>query len=106
SNRLLGRWCCRPSAEPRSDSERCKARVNIRPMRQVVLDTETTGSEAKEGHRCIEVAAIEIVGRRITERRFHQYVNPERDSDDGALAVHGLNKHFLADKPKFNDIPG
>lgn len=75
-------------------------------MRQVVLDTETTGLEAKEGHRVIEVGAIEIVGRRITERRFHQYVNPERDSDDGALAVHGLNKHFLADKPKFNDIAG
>jgi len=75
-------------------------------MRQVVLDTETTGLEAKEGHRIIEVGAIEVVGRRITERRFHHYVNPERDSDEGALAVHGLTRNFLEDKPKFPDIVG
>ena len=73
-------------------------------MRQVVLDTETTGLEAKEGHRIIEIGCIEIVGRRVTERRFHQYVNPDRDSDEGALAVHGLTRHFLEDKPKFADI--
>jgi DNA polymerase-3 subunit epsilon len=73
-------------------------------MRQVVLDTETTGLEAKEGHRIIEVGCIEIVGRRITERRLHYYVNPERASDDGAIAVHGLTDEFLADKPKFADI--
>ncbi|HQR56126.1 MAG TPA: DNA polymerase III subunit epsilon [Burkholderiaceae bacterium] len=72
--------------------------------RLVVLDTETTGLEAKEGHRIIEVGAIEVVGRRITERRFHHYVNPERDSDEGALAVHGLTRHFLEDKPKFAEI--
>jgi DNA polymerase-3 subunit epsilon len=75
-------------------------------MRQVVLDTETTGLEAKEGHRIIEVGAIEVVGRRITEQRFHHYVNPERDSDEGALAVHGLTRNFLEDKPKFADIVG
>ena len=73
-------------------------------MRLVVLDTETTGLEAKEGHRIIEVGAIEVVGRRITESRFHHYVNPERDSDEGALAVHGLTRHFLEDKPKFAEI--
>jgi DNA polymerase III subunit epsilon len=73
-------------------------------MRQVVLDTETTGLEAKEGHRIIEIGCIEIVGRRVTERRFHQYVNPERDSDEGALAVHGLTRHFLEDKPKFAEV--
>ncbi len=73
-------------------------------MRQVVLDTETTGLEAKDGHRIIEVGAIEIVSRRITERRLHYYVNPERASDDGAVAVHGLTDEFLADKPKFADI--
>jgi DNA polymerase III subunit epsilon len=73
-------------------------------MRLVVLDTETTGLEAKEGHRIIEVGAIEVVARRITENRFHQYVNPERDSDEGALAVHGLTRHFLEDKPKFAEI--
>jgi DNA polymerase-3 subunit epsilon len=73
-------------------------------MRLVVLDTETTGIEVKEGHRIIEVGAIEMVGRRITERRFHHYVNPERDSDDGALAVHGLSADFLRDKPRFAEI--
>jgi DNA polymerase-3 subunit epsilon len=73
-------------------------------MRLVVLDTETTGLEAKEGHRIIEVGAIEVVGRRITESRFHHYVNPERDSDEGALAVHGLTRHFLEDKPKFVEV--
>ena len=73
-------------------------------MRQVVLDTETTGLEAKEGHRIIEIGAIEIVGRRITESRFHRYVNPERDSDEGALAVHGLATDFLKDKPKFGEV--
>ena len=73
-------------------------------MRLVVLDTETTGLEAKEGHRIIEVGAIEMVARRITERRFHHYVNPERDSDEGALAVHGLTRHFLEDKSKFGEI--
>jgi len=73
-------------------------------MRLVVLDTETTGLEAKEGHRIIEVGAIEMVAHRITERRFHHYVNPERDSDEGALAVHGLTRHFLEDKSKFGEI--
>jgi len=73
-------------------------------MRLVVLDTETTGLEAKEGHRIIEVGAIEVMARRITERRIHRYVNPERDSDEGALAVHGLTRHFLEDKPKFAEI--
>ncbi|MEW5880318.1 MAG: DNA polymerase III subunit epsilon [Pseudomonadota bacterium] len=73
-------------------------------MRQVVLDTETTGLEAKDGHRIIEVGCIEIVSRRITERQLHRYVNPERASDDGAVAVHGLTDEFLADKPKFADI--
>ena len=57
--------------------------------RQVVLDTETTGLEAREGHRIIEVGCIEIVGRRVTERRLHHYINPQRASDEGALAVHG-----------------
>ena len=73
-------------------------------MRLVVLDTETTGLEVRDGHRVIEVGAIEMVGRRITERRFHHYVNPERDSDDGALAVHGLAGDFLRDKPRFAEI--
>ncbi len=73
-------------------------------MRQIVLDTETTGLEARDGHRVIEIGCIELVGRRITERRLHHYINPERDSDEGALAVHGLTAEFLADKPKFAEI--
>jgi len=72
--------------------------------RLVVLDTETTGLEVRDGHRIIEIGAIEIVGRRMTERRFHQYVNPERECDEGALAVHGINRQFLDDKPKFGEI--
>ncbi len=73
-------------------------------MRQIILDTETTGLEPKEGHRIIEVGAIELQGRRITERSLHRYINPERDSDAGALAVHGLTREFLSDKPRFADI--
>ena len=72
--------------------------------RQIVLDTETTGLEARDGHRIIEVGCLEIVGRRLTERRLHHYVNPERASDEGALAVHGLTDEFLRDKPKFAEI--
>jgi DNA polymerase-3 subunit epsilon len=73
-------------------------------MRQVVLDTETTGLEAKDGHRIIEVGVIELLGRQVTERRFHKYINPERDSDPGALNVHGLTRDFLSDKPLFADV--
>ncbi len=73
-------------------------------MRQVILDTETTGLEAKEGHRIIEIGCLEIVSRRLTERRLHHYVNPERPSDEGALQVHGLTDEFLRDKPKFAEI--
>jgi DNA polymerase-3 subunit epsilon len=73
-------------------------------MRQVVLDTETTGLEPEAGHRIIEVGAVEIVGRRLTGRHFHQYLNPDRAIDEGAQAVHGLTAEFLADKPRFADI--
>ena len=73
-------------------------------MRQVVLDTETTGLEVKDGHRIIEIGCVELVGRRQTERRLHRYVNPGREIDAGALAVHGLTDDFLADKPRFADV--
>jgi len=76
----------------------------IARMRQVVLDTETTGLEVREGHRIIEIGCLEILARRVTERRLHQYVNPERASDEGALAVHGLTDELLADKPRFADV--
>jgi len=73
-------------------------------MRQIVLDTETTGLDPKDGHRVIEIGAIELQGRRLSERRLHRYLNPERDSDEGALKVHGLTRSFLADKPLFADV--
>ena len=73
-------------------------------MRQIVLDTETTGLEVTSGHRVIELAAVEIINRRLTGNRFHCYVNPEREIELGALEVHGLNLEFLQDKPKFGDI--
>jgi DNA polymerase-3 subunit epsilon len=73
-------------------------------MRQVVLDTETTGLEPEEGHRVIEIGAVELIDRKLTGRRFHRYVNPQREIDDGALSVHGITRDFLADKPLFSDI--
>ena len=73
-------------------------------MRQIVLDTETTGLEVGKGHRIIEVGAIELSERRPTGRKFHRYVNPQRAIDDGALAVHGIDSEFLADKPTFAEI--
>lgn len=73
-------------------------------MRQIVLDTETTGLEARAGHRIIEIGCIEIVNRKITSRRYHQYINPEREIDPGAVEVHGLTTEFLASKPKFAEV--
>jgi DNA polymerase-3 subunit epsilon len=74
-------------------------------MRQIVLDTETTGLDPKSGHRIIEIAAIEIKGRQIsTERHFHRYMNPEREIDAGAANVHGLTTERLQDEPKFVEI--
>ena len=73
-------------------------------MRQIVLDTETTGLNAKLGDRIIEIGCIEVLNRRPTENHFHRYVNPQRDSEAGALAVHGITGEFLQDKPKFGDI--
>ncbi len=72
--------------------------------RLLVLDTETTGLEVAQGHRVIEIGCLEIQNRRVGESQFHHYLNPERDSDPGALAVHGLTRQFLADKPKFAEV--
>ena len=72
--------------------------------RQIVLDTETTGLNAKLGDRIIEIGCIEIASRRFTERNFHAYLNPERDIDQGAATVHGLTREFLADKPRFAEV--
>lgn len=73
-------------------------------MRQIFLDTETTGLEVRLGHRVIELACVEMVNRRLTNRHLHYYVNPDRDIDEGALAVHGISREFLADKPRFGDV--
>ncbi|OOG28708.1 DNA polymerase III subunit epsilon [Thioalkalivibrio denitrificans] len=72
--------------------------------RQVVLDTETTGLEPSQGHRIIEIGCLELVGRRLTRRHFHQYLQPDREIDEGALAVHGISNEFLSDKPRFADV--
>src|ERR1700733_7745752 len=73
-------------------------------MRQIILDTETTGLEAAQDHRIIEIGCLELVSRRPTGRHFHQYLNPERDIDEGAVAVHGITRARLEPEPKFAQI--
>lgn len=73
-------------------------------MRQVILDTETTGLNPATGDRIIEIGCVEVIDRRLTDRTFHYYINPERDIDAGAFAVHGLSREFLSDKPVFGAI--
>ena len=72
--------------------------------RQIILDTETTGLDHKSGHRVIEIGCVEIINRRFTGEEFHVYLNPDRDSDEGALRVHGLTSEFLRDKPHFQEV--
>jgi DNA polymerase-3 subunit epsilon len=73
-------------------------------MRQIVLDTETTGLDPASGHRIIEIGCVELLNRKLTGNRFHVYLNPDREIDAGAVEVHGLSMAFLADKPRFPDI--
>jgi len=73
-------------------------------IRQIILDTETTGLDPALGNRIIEIGAVEILNRQPTGKHFHRYINPERDSEEGALQVHGITSEFLADKPKFREI--
>lgn len=73
-------------------------------MRQIILDTETTGLEPAEGHKIIEIGCVEMINRRLTGNSFHHYVNPQRDIDAGAIEVHGITNESLRDKPKFCDI--
>ena len=73
-------------------------------MRQVVVDTETTGLDVSQGHRIIEIACVELLNRRKTDSHFHQYINPQREIDDGAYEVHGISNADLRDKPVFADI--
>ena len=73
-------------------------------IRQVVLDTETTGLNPQQGHRIIEIGCVELIGRRLTNNTFHVYINPDRIIDAGAIEVHGITNEFLQDKPRFEDI--
>ena len=73
-------------------------------MRQIVLDTETTGLDPQQGHRIIEIGCVEIENRRLTGNRFQRYLNPDREIDDAAIEIHGLTSEFLADKPSFQDV--
>lgn len=73
-------------------------------QRYVVLDTETTGMPVTDGHRVIEIGCVEVLGRRLTGRNFHVYLQPDRESDDGAIGVHGITTEFLIDKPRFAEV--
>ena len=73
-------------------------------MRQIVLDTETTGLEPSQGHRIIEIGCVELINRRLTGNNLHIYINPQREIDAGALEVHGISNEFLIDKPRFADV--
>ncbi len=73
-------------------------------MRQIILDTETTGLEPAEGHRIIEIGCVELINRRLTDNRYQVYINPEREIDAGAIEVHGITNEQLAEKPKFADV--
>ena len=72
--------------------------------RQIVLDTETTGLEPSQGHRVIEIGCVELINRRLTGNNYHQYLQPDREIDEGALQVHGISNEFLKDKPRFTDV--
>ncbi len=73
-------------------------------MRQIVLDTETTGLEPSQGHRIIEIGCVELVDRKLTGRHYHQYIQPQRLVDEGAMEVHGITDEYLKDKPLFSQI--
>ena len=73
-------------------------------MKQIILDTETTGLDYKSGHKLIEIACVEIENRKFTGKEFHSYLNPERSIDPGAVKIHGLSRDFFSDKPKFSEI--
>lgn len=73
-------------------------------MRQVILDTETTGLSPEKGHRVIEIGCLEMVNRKLTGKSFHHYLQPDREIDEGAKRVHGITEEFLKDKPRFKDV--
>ncbi|MFT4609399.1 MAG: DNA polymerase-3 subunit epsilon [Cellvibrionaceae bacterium] len=73
-------------------------------MRQIILDTETTGLEPSQGHRIIEIGCVEVINRKLTGRHYHQYIRPERNIDEQAIEIHGITPDFLKDKPVFSEI--
>ena len=73
-------------------------------MRQIVLDTETTGLDPSQGHKIIEIGCVELVDRKLTGRHYHQYIQPNREIDEGAIEVHGITNEFLLDKPVFTQV--
>lgn len=73
-------------------------------MRQIVLDTETTGLEPSQGHRIIEIGCVELINRKLTGNNYHQYLQPDREIDEAAIEVHGITNEFLQDKPRFADV--
>ena len=73
-------------------------------MRQIILDTETTGIDPKQGHRIIEIGCVELLDRKLTHKHYHQYIQPEREVEEEAIGVHGITNEFLADKPKFAQV--
>ncbi len=73
-------------------------------MRQIILDTETTGLDPSQGHRIIEIGCLELLNRRLTRKSFHYYLNPDREIDAGAIAVHGITNEFVRDKPRFAEV--
>ena len=81
-----------------------KIRIHFTYMRQIILDTETTGLEPSQGHRIIEIGCVELIDRRLSQNHYHQYLNPEREIEDGAMEVHGISNEFLHDKPLFTDV--
>lgn len=72
--------------------------------RSIVLDTETTGMPVTDGHRIVEIGCVELIGRRLTGRHFHVYLQPDRESDEGAIGVHGITNEFLVGKPRFAEV--
>jgi DNA polymerase-3 subunit epsilon len=83
---------------------RFQANGGSKKVRQIVLDTETTGLEVSQGHRIIEIGCVELMNRKLTGNHYHQYVNPHREIDQGAIEVHGITTEFLADKPAFEKV--
>ncbi|MCP1364865.1 exonuclease domain-containing protein, partial [Halomonas sp. BBD48] len=73
-------------------------------MRQIVLDTETTGIDPKEGHRLIEIGAVEVINRRLTGRTYHQYINPDREIEAEAIGIHGITNERVANEPRFAEV--